>query len=151
MGGDLLGIQERRRLADGGFLPRTSHGLSRREIHPDRQEHGKLAESFSQTIYKLLGAGDHAPPDMCEWLQLAKSIIARTGFPDGLDIAGLTRAFEAHIAAVKAVIPVRQLLVYDVKEGWAPLCAFLGVPEPAEAFPRTNNRAEFWDRVSGKM
>ncbi len=107
-------------------------------------------ESFSQTIYKLLGAVDHAPPDMREWLHMAKSVIARTGFPDGLDISGLTRAFEAHIAAVKAAIPARQLLVYDVKEGWGPLCAFLGVPEPAEPFPRTNNRAEFWDRVSGK-
>jgi hypothetical protein len=25
------------------------------------------------------------------------------------------------------------------------------VPEPAEPFPRTNHRAEFWDRVTGKI
>ena len=50
---------------------------------------------------------------------------------------------------VKATIPADRLLVYQVKEGWGPLCAFLGVAEPAEPFPRTNNRAEFWDRLAG--
>jgi hypothetical protein len=52
--------------------------------------------------------------------------------------------------AVNAAIPAHQLLVYQVKEGWDPLCAFLGVPIPAEPFLRTNDRGEFWDRVSGK-
>jgi len=30
------------------------------------------------------------------------------------------------------------------------LCRFLGKPVPAEPFPRTNDRVEFWDRISGK-
>jgi hypothetical protein len=34
-----------------------------------------------------------------------------------------------------------------VKEGRAPLCDFLGVPVPAEPFPRSNDRSEFWDKV----
>ena len=48
---------------------------------------------------------------------------------------------------MKARIPPDRLLVYDVKEGWAPLCAFLGVPIPAEPFPRKNDTAEFRRRV----
>lgn len=52
-------------------------------------------------------------------------------------------AFEQHVAAVRAFVPADRLLVYDVREGWAPLCAFLGVPEPAEPFPRENDRATF--------
>ena len=35
-------------------------------------------------------------------------------------------------------------------DGWEPLCRFLNVPVPAGPFPRTNDRGEFWDRVSGK-
>ena len=52
---------------------------------------------------------------------------------------------------MKATIPSRQLLVFQVKDGWAPLCEFLGMDVPDEDFPRTNHRAEFWDRVTGKI
>lgn len=108
------------------------------------------AESFSQTIYKLLAGRDRAPEDMQAWLDMAEGVIAKTGFPGGLDAAGLQRAFTAHNDAVAAAIPAHRLLVYQVKEGWGPLCAFLGKPVPADPFPRTNDRGEFWDRVSGK-
>ena len=107
-------------------------------------------ESFSQTIYKLVSEKDNAPEEMRPWLDMAIRVIAKTGFPSGLNNAALMRAFGAHIDSVKAAIPPHQLLVYQVKEGWEPLCAFLGVPVPSDPFPRTNDRGEFWDRVSGK-
>ena len=109
------------------------------------------AQSFSETIYKLLAERDQAPKDLQAWLDMSSGVIARTGFPDGLELAGLMEAFTAHNDAVKAAIPAQQLLVYQVKDGWDPLCRFLDVPVPAEPFPRTNHRAEFWDRVSGKI
>ena len=47
--------------------------------------------------------------------------------------------YEAHNKAVQATIPAEQLLVFDVREGWAPLCDFLGVPVPEDVqFPHTN-------------
>jgi hypothetical protein len=111
----------------------------------------KWADSFGATIYKLIAGRDQAPPEMKAWLEMAEGVIARTGFPGGLDRDGLIRAFVAHNEAVKATIPTSQLLVYEVKDGWGPLCEFLDAPEPSEAFPRTNDRAEFWDRVTGKI
>lgn len=105
------------------------------------------AESFSATIYTLLNAPD-APAAMHDWLEWAGAVIGQGGFPRGLDADGLKRAFIAHNETVKAAIPREQLLVYQVSEGWAPLCAFLGVAQPSEPFPRTNNRSEFWDLVS---
>ena len=90
------------------------------------------------------------PQPMREWHAMAVRVVAHTGFPLGLDPAALRQRFEAHAEAVKAAIPASRLLVYQVKEGWEPLCAFLGCPVPDEPFPRTNDRAEFWDRVSGK-
>jgi len=111
----------------------------------------RWADSFGATIYKLLAGRDQGPAEMKAWLDMVEKVISRTGFPAGLDHDQLVSAFVAHNEAVKAAIPADQLLVYQVKEGWAPLCRFLNLPEPAEAFPRTNDRAEFWDRVTGKL
>lgn len=106
-------------------------------------------QSFGATIYKLTSGAVQIPPPMRPFLDMAGGVITRTGFPIGLSPERLGPAFEAHIAAVKATIPADRLLVYQVKEGWGPLCAYLGVAEPAEPFPRTNNREEFWDRLAG--
>ncbi len=111
---------------------------------------GRWVESFSETIYRLLASRDSVPAEMVEWFDMAKAVIERTGFPGGLDDAGLANAFDAHNEAVRAVIPASRLLEFDVRQGWQPLCDFLGVAVPAEPFPRTNDRAEFWDRVAGK-
>lgn len=108
------------------------------------------ADSFGSTIYRLIAGRDQAPPEMKAWLDMASGVIARTGFPEGLSREGLMQAFTAHNEAVKRTIPADRLLVYQVKDGWEPLCAFLGVPVPAGPFPRTNDRAEFWDLVKGK-
>lgn len=44
---------------------------------------------------------------------------------------------------VKATVPAEQLLVYQVKQGWEPLCQFLGVPVPNKPFPCGNGPDEF--------
>jgi hypothetical protein len=54
----------------------------------------------------------------------------------------MTSHFERHIEAVKAAIPGERLLVYEVQQGWEPLCEFLGMPIPDTEFPRVNTRDE---------
>ena len=39
-------------------------------------------------------------------------------------------------------MPADRLLVFEVKEGWTPLCKFLGLPVPDTPFPNVNNTAE---------
>ena len=56
--------------------------------------------------------------------------------------------FNQHSEQVKQTVPAEKLLVFDVKEGWEPLCAFLDVSVPAEAFPRVNDREAFIARRS---
>ena len=102
------------------------------------------AQSFSETIYRSLAEGDQAPAALKPWVDMVKGVVSKTGFPSGLDVSGLASAFEAHTNAVKAAIPADRLMLYEVKHGWPPLCAFLSVPEPAEPFPLTNSRDEFW-------
>lgn len=49
--------------------------------------------------------------------------------------------FEARTADVVDTVPPDRLLVFDVAQGWEPLCAFLQVPVPDEPFPHVNDRA----------
>jgi Sulfotransferase domain len=51
---------------------------------------------------------------------------------------------------VRAAIPPERLLVFDVSEGWQPLCRFLDVAMPATPFPRLNSTEEWWRRVKGE-
>jgi hypothetical protein len=37
---------------------------------------------------------------------------------------------------------------FEVTQGWAPLCAFLGVPVPDEPFPWENDSAAFNQRLA---
>ncbi|MEV7808988.1 sulfotransferase family protein [Microbispora sp. NPDC088329] len=51
-------------------------------------------------------------------------------------------AYHRHVAAVRAALPAERLLVFDVREGWGPLCAFLGVTAPPDGpFPHLNDAA----------
>ena len=48
---------------------------------------------------------------------------------------------------VIAEIPADKLLVFEVKEGWNPLCKFLGVPVPDTPFPNVNDTKSFQKRI----
>ena len=103
------------------------------------------AESFSQTIGKLLLERDRFPVEVQDWLGMVVRVVTKTGFPPGLSVPELMAAFTAHNEAVMAALPPDRLLVFQVKEGWDPLCDFLGTPVPDEPFPRRNDRKEFWE------
>lgn len=49
------------------------------------------------------------------------------------------------------MIPKSQLLEYDVRDGWEPLCKFLNVPVPNEPFPRENDSEATRDLYIGQM
>jgi Sulfotransferase domain len=57
--------------------------------------------------------------------------------------------FERHNEAVRRRVPPERLLVFDVREGWTPLCDFLGVEAPDEPFPRLNEAREMRRRLLG--
>lgn len=55
--------------------------------------------------------------------------------------------FEKHNEEVIEHVPANKLLVFQVDQGWTPLCGFLAVAEPAVPFPHLNPYAAWW-RVS---
>ncbi len=69
----------------------------------------------------------------------------------GADREHARAVFQQHAADVQAAVPAGRLLVYEVTEGWEPLCAFLGVPVPDTPFPRLNDAATFRRRRRERM
>ena len=64
------------------------------------------------------------------------------------DKAHAIDVFNQHTERVKAVIPAEKLLIFDVKDGWEPLCSFLNVPVPAgKPFPHVNDTKEFQKNI----
>lgn len=62
------------------------------------------------------------------------------------------KVFEDHNRMVGERVPSDRLLVYEVKEGWGPLCDFLGVDAPeGEPFPHLNDAGEFRARIRKRL
>jgi hypothetical protein len=106
-------------------------------------------KSIHATIYaSLIKRGTDPPGPNRDRREMAYELIMNQTFEGKLGDADHAKAvFEAHIAEVQRTIPPARLLTYDVAEGWAPLCAFLGVPVPDEPFPLTNTTSEFQARI----
>lgn len=60
----------------------------------------------------------------------------------------LIESFNKHNERVIRECPKDKLLVFQVSEGWGPLCEFLGKPIPSEPFPNVNDTAEFQGMLS---
>ena len=87
-------------------------------------------------------------PFMRAWKRMRDVMGTHLGLPRGALIRGwatqpdpdkwLAAQYEAHNAQVVAYVPPSKLLVFNLKEGWAPLCKFLGKEVPPEPFPFVN-------------
>ena len=105
-------------------------------------------DSMQKTIAPFMASrGTHKDAFQNEIGELIFNAIGQPIFDDRMtDRAYCTQRFLAHIDEVKSVIAPERLLVYDVKQGWDPLCKFLNVDIPAEDFPATNTSDDFNNR-----
>lgn len=95
--------------------------------------------------------GRHDDAHMNAISEMCARFIAQDIFGNRMDDRDHAIAvFEAHAAEVRATIPADRLLVYETGSGWAPLCEFLGVPEPDEPYPSSNSTEEFRKRATGE-
>ena len=55
--------------------------------------------------------------------------------------------YRQHLVEVIEHVPADRLLVFEAKQGWEPLCNFLGVPTPTDQpYPHLNDTASFLSR-----
>tara|TARA_R110002020_G_scaffold20952_2_gene70835 strand:- start:1917 stop:2657 length:741 start_codon:yes stop_codon:yes gene_type:complete len=57
--------------------------------------------------------------------------------------------YNQHIENLKASVTPEKLLIFNVKDGWEPLCRFLNKPIPDLPFPNVNDRAEIKKTLAG--
>ena len=118
-------------------------------------------ESVSRTIYRMFGSlepEDHVTqarrivPGLELFTDFHRQMIW-DGFFAGrfADRAYAIAAYERHNDEVRQAFGPERLLVIEPGAGWEPLCAFLGVPVPDEAYPHINDPEKFWARVSARV
>jgi hypothetical protein len=134
------------------------------ERHPDAKvllsvrDPERWYESTRQTIYKISKISTGSPFSRLGFALLSRLVFGRfktgqgpmgdeiifRGTFDGRfeDKHHAIEVFDRHNEEVRRRVPKERLLVYEVKEGWGPLCEFLGVEEPDKPFPHLNAAAE---------
>ncbi|MDP9865983.1 MULTISPECIES: sulfotransferase family protein [Streptosporangium] len=113
-------------------------------------------DSMNATIFKqrdrgatlsgraALGLSSLLGTDFAAFAKMTRLTVEKRVFGGhGSDPGHALKTFQAHVEEVKSVIPGDRLLVFEVRQGWEPLCGFLGVPVPDEPFPRVNDTANF--------
>lgn len=119
-------------------------------VHSVRPE-ASWWDSFSETIGKFFTTYPQMPlpPHVRAMADAGMEMIGRQTFGDAFtDRESALAAYRRRTEQVRAAIPPERLLVFDVAEGWEPLCRFLGVPIPEVPFPHRNRTVEFWESVS---
>ena len=110
-------------------------------------------DSARQTIYYVMDAFPRwvipfVPRMRRLWRMLDRLIWAGMFGGRFQDRSHAIEVFNRHNEEVRRVVPADRLLVYEVKEGWGPLCSFLGVPVPeGKPFPHLNDTEEFRARI----
>lgn len=103
-----------------------------------------LSQDRENRTSRLAAAGGNG---LIEALAPLSAAMAARGFRRDLDEASTIAVFQRHNESVRADVPSERLLVYEVEQGWAPLCEFLDVRIPNEPFPRGNETATFHENV----
>lgn len=123
-----------------------------RVVHTVRPE-DKWWASFDRTIGKLMARYQELPlpPHVHDILTAWNRLAGEQTFGGVLDDREMAlAAYRRRTEEVRGALPADRLLVFDVAEGWGPLCAFLGVEPPDEPFPHHNLRADFWEVLGGE-
>lgn len=97
--------------------------------------------SAHETIFQYAPFADTSPV-----LKMFATVLDARFTPDAEDPEAAKAAYERHNAHVRATAPGDRLVEWTPRDGWGPLCEALGVPVPAEPFPRLNTKDD-WDKL----
>jgi len=104
-------------------------------------------KSTQATIFKGMNSRDTQVP----FELMAQKVVGRLFDQRLHDHDHVIEVFKRHNAEVRKRIPANRLLVYEVAQGWEPLCKFLGVPVPSTPMPKTNTTEEFVARRAAQQ
>jgi Sulfotransferase domain len=119
---------------------------------PERWYESAAATIFArmlefESLRASLGAVD---PARRRHMEMINALIVENTFGGSLAKEHAIAVFNAHNEEVRRLVPPTRLLVYESREGWEPLCAFLDVPVPATPYPKVNTAEDFASHFPGK-
>ena len=120
-------------------------------VHTERPEEDWW-NSFSVTISKFFNVAPELdmPPHFKDVFETMSEWFLKSTFEDHTDRASAIVAYRRNNQMVREMVAPDRLLIFNVAEGWEPLCKFLGCPIPETPFPRTHPRDEFWAHFGGE-
>ena len=86
-----------------------------------------------------------------DWQRMVLKVIGDLFDRRMTDKAKLIEVYQRHNEEVRRTIPQERLLVYEVADGWEPLCRFLNAEVPNESMPRANSTDEFRQNLAAKL
>ena len=141
------------------------------ERHPDAKvllsvrDPERWYESTRSTIYELGRISTGSPFSRLGFALLSRLVFGRfktgqgpmteeivwRGTFDGKfeDKHHAIEVFNRHNREVQRRVPKERLLVYEVRQGWGPLCEFFGVEVLDKPFPHLNDAAQMRRRIVG--
>jgi hypothetical protein len=86
-----------------------------------------------------------------DWQRMVLKVISDLFDRRMTDKAKLIEVYQRHNEEVRRTIPQERLLVYEVADGWEPLCRFLDAEVPNDPMPRANSTDEFRQNLAAKL
>jgi hypothetical protein len=109
------------------------------------------AVRHGESLIRLLSSAHaHVNPDWKAFLHMIDGLLWRdrgTFAGPAADTGELIERMLRHNEEVQRTIAPERLLVWNVAEGWEPLCEFLELPVPDVPLPHINDRTEFLNRI----
>ncbi|KXH32204.1 hypothetical protein CSIM01_05873 [Colletotrichum simmondsii] len=120
--------------------------VSKRDYEPWRASMEKTVFKLRRSlVFRLLHPLD---PFRAAWWPFLR-LIMDTAYGGWAEALPGRRPYDEHHARVEAITretPERMLVFSGPKDGWVPLCDFLGLPVPETPYPWTNSGADFFEK-----
>ena len=123
-------------------------------------------KSVNESIFLMSKKASQFPMSTARWLMGYENVAKVShdvcyAIPDGQDDSmfgvvarGESAAidfFEKWNDEVIKAVPKDRLLIHEAKDGYEPICKFLGLPVPNEPYPRVNDTQQQLDRMRSLM
>lgn len=103
-------------------------------------------------MVRMMRLGGWFSPKLHATSIIANAVNQRVFGGPPVDRKTCVEAFERHNQEVRDTVPSERLLVFEVREGWGPLCEFLEKPVPDVPFPQLNEgEALSWRMVQSHI
>lgn len=116
---------------------RRQTGMKRRTENSKRlRSHPQPSQPLAPLVEKIMEAADNVLVNVWESCNGCHYWGCKFGTPESEDVKPqCLKSYKDHFNQVKATIPADRLLIYNLTDGWGPLCEFLNKPIPNQDFP----------------